>query len=131
MRHEPSALVGHSKHSMQLMCAHPFFRCAKQVNSSQPSNKRNMTVLEDRSNLDCELLAASTTFPDAGTNGMFRFRLCLQSVGFADHAAMRADRAFWPALHFQKLAGFIFTLSVFRNVVEVHWLLSPTIVSQK
>jgi len=65
MRHEPRALISHSKHSVKLVGAHAFLARAEKMDCHEPFVQRNMAVREDRIHSDRELLAASLTLPHA------------------------------------------------------------------
>src|SRR5512135_2136935 len=110
MGHEPSALERDSQHPMKLVGAHALLTGAHEMNRGEPLVQWDVAVGEDRAHRHSELLTASSALVDALPR-LASF-LGLDLVGFADHAAMRANRAVWPALGFQHFAGFIGVLKL-------------------
>src|SRR5579862_3502219 len=101
MRHEPSALEGHTKHPMKLVRAHALLAGTHQVDRGQPLDKGNVAVGEDRTHGNGELLTARGALVDTLAGVSLSAFLWLQLVGFADDSAVRTDRAIRPALGFQ------------------------------
>jgi len=136
MRHKPRALVGHAKHSMELMGAHSLFGCTEKMESHQPLVKRDMAVLEDRAHSDGELLAARAALPNAFAVGDFAGPLWLASDrrklgGLAHKSAVRATRfAIRPALRLKEVPRAIFVVVGFGYLCEVHGVLQTSKLSQ-
>ena len=83
---------------MKLVGADALLADAHEVERHQPLVEGDMATLHQRAGRDREILAAfllSATIPA---------RL-LGLVGMIDSAAVRADRAFWPALPLKPFAG--------------------------
>jgi len=91
---EPSRLIGHSQHAVELVRGDALFGGAEQIGRRQPLGQRNLGSLEDGAHGHGELLAALllAALPQA-----LAVRLALKLVVVADRAAVRADRTIRPA----------------------------------
>jgi hypothetical protein len=101
---------------MQLMGTHSLLASAEKVNRQKPFAQRNVAILKDRANRDRELLAASSTLPNALADVGFPCGFWLEFEGFADHATMRANRTIRPSLVFEESAGCVFVAEVNCNI---------------
>src|SRR5260370_1423696 len=89
----------------------------------EPLVQRDMTVLEDRTHSNRELLAARATLPNALANVSLAVLFGPQTVRSADLTAMRTTWfAIRPALRLKESTGAIFIVVGFRYVVEIHGL---------
>jgi hypothetical protein len=96
MAQMPSGFQPNAQHALKLAGADPLLARAKQVDGLQPHSQRQVTILEDGSNLDGELLTAGIALVKSYASGFAR--------EFADvlfgRAAMRANRASRPKARF-------------------------------
>src|ERR1700722_12642580 len=58
MAEEPSRLVGHAEHALELERAHALLARAHQVHREQPLGQRNLAALHDRADRDGKLAVA-------------------------------------------------------------------------
>src|ERR1700676_1049233 len=107
------------------MGAHPFFRCAQQMERHKPLVQGNVRILEDRSDRDGELFAACATLPNTLAHVRLAILFGLEPIAAPDFAALGAvDFAIRPALLFEKCSSAIFVVIRLGYVVKVHWLSS-------
>jgi hypothetical protein len=71
VEHEPRGLLGHSKGAVQLVATDPVLGVDQQPDRGEPLVQPNGGVLEDRAQLDGELLLAALALPDT-TGGQER-----------------------------------------------------------
>src|SRR5690348_4374931 len=101
---------------MKLVGTHALLAGAKQMIGQQPLMKRNMRVLEDRTNCHREFLAASGALPHAFTNVRFALSCGIQLVSVTDLTAMWAGWTIGPALLLKKFTRFIFVTEMLSKI---------------
>ena len=74
MRHEPRGAIANPEHTVKLVSAHALLAGTHQVDRHEPLVKRDMAVLEDRTDGYAELLTATGTLPNPTTNVGFSAR---------------------------------------------------------
>src|SRR5579872_7105474 len=102
MFHEPSGLVAHAEHAVNLMGADAFLAGRHQVNGRPPLRKRNLGALENRAHRDRELLFAIAAIIETGA-----CRFAFNAADLAEASAMRTDRAVRPHKRLDSLASYI------------------------
>ncbi|HZT34867.1 MAG TPA: hypothetical protein VFA15_03030, partial [Nitrososphaera sp.] len=95
MAHEPSGLVGHAKHSVELMGAHSLLGRHHHPNRHKPFVERDMGAFKDRPNRHRELPLTRLAPKEASASRLLGFRLRRHAVN-VDGFAMGANRAVGP-----------------------------------
>ena len=100
MAHEPSGFQVNAEGPVKLVSRDAFLRRAHKVNRLKPKMHRRMAVLEDSSNLNCELLPAGVTLMNANTG-----RIAAHPRNARGFTAMRANRTVRPKARFNPCIG--------------------------
>ena len=108
--HEPSRLVCHPDHPVDLIGTERFLGRAQEKQGHQPFGNRNVRPLHDRANGHRELLAAGAAKIDALANAALACALGLQfgNPFVTNVLAVRTYWTFGPAPRFQKFPGLAF-----------------------
>gem|GEM_PF-5387169 len=99
VRHEPSRLVGHAEHALQLLGANTLLGGTHKVGGIHPLVKGHLRAFKDGADGDGELLAAVAAEQKAGAVAR-----AVQAAIALGAAAVRAHRAIGPAHRFKMLA---------------------------
>jgi hypothetical protein len=91
MRHEPRGFKSNTQHARKLIARNSFFGRAKQIHRLQPQMHGDVAVLENRSHLHSELLAALVALVEADAG-----RFAIHLADAIKPAAMRANRTVRP-----------------------------------
>jgi hypothetical protein len=91
--HEPCGLHAYTQYALKLACADAFLGRAHEMNGLKAKTQRHMAVLENRFDLDRELLAALVALPQSGTRGLAGQ---LADTDLIAVAAVRAHRPVRP-----------------------------------
>src|SRR4051794_28842727 len=105
MAQEPRALERDAEQTVELVGADALFGRAKQMERLEPLVERNVAVLENRADLDGELLTAGGALAEADPSAR-----TFQSVCAADDATVRAYRAIRPQHRLDMLIGGLLAL---------------------
>ena len=89
---EPRALDRDAEHAVELVAADALLGSAQQMDGLEPLVQRDLALLEDRADLDGELLPASGALLRPNQPS----RVAFERVGATDHATMGAHRAIRP-----------------------------------
>src|SRR5580704_15158248 len=99
MAKEPSSAIGtKAEHAPKLMRAHALFAGAHEMRGKKPLMHGDMRTFVNRANCCCKLLHALTAAIEAMAGSFANNR-----IGRIDYAAVRTNRAVWPADAFEML----------------------------
>ena len=99
---EPSRLIRHAKHPLELERAHALLGCAHEMHSKQPLGERNLAAFHARADSDRKLVVTGSAVIEAGAMG---FALALCDLLLIEVAAMRAARTIGPTDRLKDFAG--------------------------
>jgi hypothetical protein len=115
--HEPCGFHAAAQHPLKLAGADAFLGRAHKVDRLKPMGHRRVAVLEDRPDLDRELLAALIALAETGPRGLASKLADARRVGVA---AMWADRAVRPQPSLNVGVGGLFVFEVRGVEIRVH-----------
>jgi hypothetical protein len=92
---------------MQLVRTKSLLAGGQQIDTLQPASHRNVAVLENGADLDCELVTAGIAFIGANPSA-----LSLHLRNAFDRTAMRANGTVWPKDAFDEIVCLLFIVQI-------------------